>query len=81
MGVADVQTAYDHTRAIYQARINAARRRREALEEERFLIEAEQRALDRRRAKLEADVAEMVLAAEDNEGMLHAKEREWRGLE
>jgi hypothetical protein len=79
MGEADARTAYEHSRAIYQARINAARQRAEALEEERFLIEAEQRALNRRRAGVEAELADMVLAAEDNEGLLRAKEREWKG--
>jgi len=77
LGVDDTQTAFEHSRAIFQAWIDAARRRAEVLEQERFLIEVEQRALDRRREGVEAKIAEMVLAAKDNEGQLRGKEQEW----
>ena len=78
LGIDDARTAFEHSRAIYQARIDAARHRAEDLERERCLIDAEQRALDRRRRGVEEEMADMVRAAEDNEGLLRSKEREWR---
>jgi len=77
LGVDDAQTAFEHSRAIFQARIDVARRWAEVLEQERFLIEVEQRALDRWCEGVEAEIAEMVLAAKDNEGQLCGKEQEW----
>ena len=47
------------------------------MECERCLIDVEQHALDRRWQGVEEELADMVLAAEDNEGLMRSKE--WSG--
>ena len=49
------------------------------MEREQCLIDVEQRMLDRRQQGVEEELADMVLTAEDNEGLMQLKEREWKG--
>ena len=77
LGIDDTQTAFEHSQVIFQVWIDAVRCWAKVLEQERFLIEVEQQALDQRCKGVEAKMAEMILATKDNEGQLHGKEQEW----